>query len=383
MNKVKDFIKNHINYYSFFTKIKNRKNNIYVNNIIKNVSDIDSITNYTEFRKKISDIIDSKKLIQIYAYGADSYFYGYYDQLLRYSGYSNKGYTLLPGIEHGIRFDDQKWRYYDNYVAYASQGKYRISDIHKINSNRMVFSLGPYIHYSEKYYDELKEKQLKQKLGKVVLVFPSHTNEEETDIGTKTNFVDLIMKKYSKQFDTIMICTYWRDINTPIIRDFEKKGAMIVSAGFRGDTNFIKRLKTIISLSDLVVGDDIGTNIGFVLYMKKNFILENNIPRYNNPLFIHNFNLFYTAFHTDNNTFTDKQLALQKQLYNKFWGGDEELKSVSEMNCILNVINDILKKCHYNIKNYDKVLYSKLNEYKTNNEKIKYYILKNAIESIN
>ena len=51
----------------------------------------------------------------------------------------------------------------------------------------------------------------------------------------------------------------------PIIKKFAAEGYHISSAGFRDDVRFLSRLRTLIELADLVVGDDVGTHVGYTL----------------------------------------------------------------------------------------------------------------------
>lgn len=347
-------LKDNILIFKMLLEIKNFLINMQYNKELKKIIKIDSILDYNNFKDKIQKFITNEKIATYKGYCSDSLYYGYYNELLKYSDFHIKSKTILfSNIEHGIRMDQCQWKYYKNSINYVAQGEYRKKDIQSINKWKPVFSIGPYIHYANKFYSEEKENEIKKSLGKVLLIFPSHTNEWERDKATSKDFVDYIYEKYDKMFDTFLVCSYWKDVNDDVYKKFMEKGAKIVSAGFRGDVQFIKRLKTIISLSDAVVGDDIATNIGFCLYMNKPFALERNEPRYEDKNYQENFRKFKEAFTTEDFNYTYEQRLKQEKLYNYFWGGENNIKSKQEIYMILEFTNELLKKSHYSINKLD------------------------------
>ena len=109
---------------------------------------------------------------------------------------------------------------------------------------------------------------LKKRLGKTLVVFPCHS----TDIGSVTSDQELYLKKINsiaRRFDTVLVNAFWWNVDDELIHRFESEGYTIVSAGFRDDINFIRRLRTILELADLVVGDSIGTHVGYALALDR------------------------------------------------------------------------------------------------------------------
>ena len=325
-------------------------------NVVRKLKSIDSITDFDVFRKRMQQIKRHKSVtsLRLDRYGGESRMgYGYYQELMKYAGINPKGFIYIPSLEHGIRFSNLPWINSDrkliSSICFACQGPGRISEVYEFNPLKPVFVLGPYIHYAEPYYSEEKTFKLKGELGKVLLVFPSHSWEyggKKTDV----NLVDIVYKKYASDYDSILVCSYWNDIDAPIIRLFEEEGAKIVSAGFRNDPNFVKRLKTIISLADDVVVDDIGTNIGFCIYMNKPVYLESASPRFpEDNYFTENFNRFYQAFYSPNGKFTEDQYRQQNKLYKFFWGGEQYLRTPEEVRDIVDVLKEMCKVSHFNI----------------------------------
>ena len=73
-----------------------------------------------------------------------------------------------------------------------------------------------------------------------------------------------------------MVSIYWNDVDSDLCELFRKKGAMLASNGFRCDDNFIRRLKAIIQLSDVTLGNDLGSHIGYSIYLGKPHIFVSN-----------------------------------------------------------------------------------------------------------
>ena len=356
-NSFKGYIKSHILIYDALLSARSHisPNTQKYISFIRRISEVDSILDYNNFCDIVRFIKTRPKITlpRYDRYGREALrHYGYYQELLRYGGLERTKIPYISTIEHGVRFVAKPWSEGSNIkysVSCACQGPGRISEAYSICPWKPVFVLGPYIHYAAPYYSPEKEQNMKSKLGKVLLVFPSHSWEHGNK-KTGNSLYDTIYEKYADDYDTVLVCAYWNDIDAPIIDLFAKNGATIVSAGFRNDPNFIRRLKTIISLADEVVVDDIGTNIGFCKYMNKPLYLECSTPRYSNDqYFIDIFERFHAAFCSKNRKFTEEQFKLQDELYEFFWGGKRYLKTPDEVKDIFEVLKEMCVESHYNI----------------------------------
>lgn len=310
---------------------------------------IDPIIDFQEFKHEMKLLKHrSITMPKVARYGGETYHYGYYNELTKYAKCGKDHLIYIPALEHGVRFGEAKWSYVQNNISYACQGPGRKNEVHKIDPWKPIFVLGPYIHYSKPYYSLEKEKEMKSKLGKVLLAFPGHSWE----LGDKkvgNNLFDIVYKKYADKYDTILVCAYWNDIDAPIIDLFSQSGAKIVSAGFRNDPKFVRRLKTIISLADDVVSDDIGTNIGFCKYMNKQVYLECLSSRSPDDKFYNDIlNRFHEAFYSRSMQFSNLQLQQQDKLYRFFWGGEKYLKTPCEVKNIFDVLKEMCIETHYN-----------------------------------
>ena len=225
-----------------------------------------SIFNYQELAKDMP--INYQELSK------DGTFYGISDALRKYTNY--KG-IIDSYIEHGVNFSTSVYPInavygLSNLITISHR---RIRIINK-NYNKKCYAIGPYIHYAEELFDKKTFNREKKKLGKVLLVFPSKSIEGVNHQFEIKKFIEEIKKIKNKiKANTVLVNVYYFDIQNNLHEEFEKEGFRIVTAGHKYDKNFTKRLKYIISLSDFTMSNNIGTHIGYCLYMKKPHYLYN------------------------------------------------------------------------------------------------------------
>ena len=199
MNDTKNILKLYVrNNFLLHWKIKkavlvlNRREREYKQQL-KQISRIDPIERYDDFVEIIQPFVKSDKMQSSLVYGDDG-FYGHYEAMAEYAGLETGGMHIIPGMEHGVRFVPHTW-IIDKYIpAFALQGKKNVGEIHEVYPFKPVFVTGPYIHYAKNFYSIDKIKELKEKYGKTLLVFPSHTYEESS-IDRDQELPDLIYQK--------------------------------------------------------------------------------------------------------------------------------------------------------------------------------------------
>ncbi|MHC8949279.1 hypothetical protein [Sphingobacterium hungaricum] len=179
-------------------------------------------------------------------------------------------------IEHGFifgslvqRFHVESWT--DTVVTFSD---YRKSFI-KSKTQKEVVCVGPYIHYanSNNILTDIEKKNLKNNLGKVLLIFPSHSIMNLDVKYDKDNFIDFIKAK-SLDFDSVLVCLYWADILKGEDKKFLDQGYKVVTAGHINDLYFLDRLKLFFELSDAVLSNSVGTHVGYSIFMNKPLILH-------------------------------------------------------------------------------------------------------------
>lgn len=142
--------------------------------------------------------------------------------------------------------------------------------LEKNNYRKRVVEVGPYILGAEHFYSKEKLKELKQEYGKILLVYPQHSIE---NYHIHYN-IDEIIKEINgrkSNFDNVFVCLYWKDIwdHPEYIERYQKEGFVVVTNGHRNDPKFLSRQKDLISLSDMMLTNGIGTHIGYSIALGK------------------------------------------------------------------------------------------------------------------
>ena len=174
-------------------------------------------------------------------------------------------------IEHGVYFGEfiSHAALQDNTQTIITLSEYRKQALEK-QLDKTVRVVGSYICYAQNLLNEFKFKQLKSELGKVLLAFPSHSIFSAHAQFNADDFIDFIKEiKEKGQFDTVLVCLYYVDIELGRDKIYQKHGFKVVTAGFNIDYHFLDRLKTLISLSDYTVSNDLGTHIGYCVQLGK------------------------------------------------------------------------------------------------------------------
>jgi hypothetical protein len=209
----------------------------------------------------------------------DNNFYGLSYWLQKFM---NKNLPLNAYIEHGlvlgslVKEDAINWCVPKIITLSGS----RENHIRK-RTSKPVLKIGPYIHYADDLLSEQQFNKLKKELGKILMIFPSHSIKNiESEFNNKELITYIESKKHD--FDSVVICLYWRDAhNKTLVDSYVNMGYRIVSAGHLHDINFLARLKSIIKLSDFVISNSAGTHIGYITYLEKPQIIIGQTIDYN------------------------------------------------------------------------------------------------------
>jgi len=218
----------------------------------------------SEQRKKIC-LFDYKSLAKPMSYAGRHItkgmnLYGFFQTYTIYAGI--KRINACYGIEHGL-YLAAKGKKYSHEITFSD---YREHALKKAYSK--AIKIGPYIHYADNLLVDADFAQLKQQLGKVLLVFPTHSLDSVSVKYNMASFVDFI-EQHKNSFNTVMICLHYKDIELGKEKFYEEFGYKIVTAGHLYDGYFLSRLKTIITLSDVIISNDVGTHLGYCIYLKK------------------------------------------------------------------------------------------------------------------
>lgn len=73
----------------------------------------------------------------------------------------------------------------------------------------------------------------------------------------------------AKEFDTVIVCLYWKDILLGYDKEYKKRGWKLVSAGHIFDKYFLCRSRLIFELADCVMSNYAGGLVGNAVYFNK------------------------------------------------------------------------------------------------------------------
>lgn len=342
--------------------------------LIEKVQNIDSIKQIDELVYLVKEIKDNNLIY--YSNNVNSTnnrLYGISSAL--FGNEHNRDY-MLPSVEHGLIFFDKNWTDTE-YTARASCvtfGEFR-KNILRRYYDTPIFTVGPYIRYAKPYYNETLFKETKKCLGKVITLFPMHSTDKSGVNYSKESFINYVEKK-RKGYDTVVVCMFWWNLDDPIVKEFQKMGYKVVSAGYREDINFLRRQRTIIELSDLVVTDSVGTHIGYCYALNRTVeIFDSNTGFVNleniQDLFWQNNNdSIKRAFNRGNKYEIDK-------IMNYYWGNNiyltrNQLADICELN------EEITIRSRYLKKRYGKIAKELLEEFRKKDD-VRAEILEEAI----
>ncbi len=315
-------------------------------------------------------------------------FYGHAALLKKYTGLPSN-YQLKAAIEHGPFPPTWAWDMDINSLlpAMLIYGPLRYQ-ILKEKTNKALFSIGPTILYASHYMDAHTLSMEKKRIGKMLLVFPNHSTHH-VDAYYDIHKYCRRIEQVGKEFDTVMICIYWKDVLRGVAETYIEHGFECVTAGHMYDPRFLSRLKCFIELATVSASANTGTQIPFCIAMgKPHFLLYNkaehrasvekilkrDIPEKSekNRAWI---NKLQEAFAEIRSDVSQNQV----EIANRYWGMSE-YKTSAEMESIFQVTEDMWKKTPTFFKSSRDVLIEQALEYlnSKDNEKA-LFLLERAI----
>lgn len=192
-------------------------------------------------------------------------YYGNATVMKRYAGISPLK-VLNMSIQHGTYFGEYVWEPdYKNRNDYILVPGHNREEVYHRVCNKKVLVSGTHIAYANSIFDEKKTNQMKQEYGRTLLAFPCHSTHHNSCSYDESRFINEIIK-FEKDFDTVMVCMYWRDIQLGQHIPFMDRGWKMVSAGHIYDHRFLDRLCAIFKLGDSMITNGIGDHIGQAIY---------------------------------------------------------------------------------------------------------------------
>lgn len=280
--------------------------------------------------------------------------YGHSNAILSYAGLKNDIGKKITA-EHGVILRRE--------ISHALLNNYRNKLIFTFSSERAVFldshgllshAIGPYIHYAEVPISRSLFIELKKKLGRVAVHFPtinaaiSHSNfsneKYEVHIHEKS-ICKLLHWKNIGEIDSVIICLRWVDVlrNGDIVNLYTKQGFAIACCGTILNPYYMNHLKMLIQLSKFTTSNFVSTPLGYSFYLgKPHFIIgneESHVLNYGESDEVSKF-LHESLLSTQNNDNIDYPSKEVLDVISKNWGYSD-IKNQNELNSI---ISDFIKR---------------------------------------
>lgn len=177
-------------------------------------------------------------------------------------------------IEHGIYFgrrilfEECEMSEISTIYTYSPYRLEVLKEHYQGKLGKKVVAVGSYIKYAQNFHSEVELKALKQKYGKILLVFPSHPDPSNDTVYDFEEFMREI-DRVGKDYDSIFVSMYWVDIVNGKHKIYKDKGYTIVCSGNRFDPRFLSRQKDLIELSDMTMSNDLGTHVGYSVALNR------------------------------------------------------------------------------------------------------------------
>lgn len=189
-------------------------------------------------------------------------YYGHAALLKHYAGYEPE-YRIKASIEHGPTLTTYVW---DKDVtaplpAVLFPASYRQSVLQRLTS-KALFAVGSFISYAEPHVSSDVLRREKSRLGKTLVVFPYHSTHWLTAHFDVASFCATV-QDMARDFDSVLVCLYWKDIQLGRDEAFRERGFECVTAGHMYDPLFLPRLRSILHLADVTASNQMGTHVGY------------------------------------------------------------------------------------------------------------------------
>lgn len=256
-------------------------------------------------------------------------------------------YQFKSIIEHGLYLSDQiaNIELQSNLPTFLTYSRYRVEVLKKYKKN--AFAIGPFIHYAPHCLNEEELKTEKKRLGKTLLFFPSHSL-----IGPATDYnMEWSVKKIksiSRDFKTIRVCLYWKDVLLGTHKYYQKEGFECITAGHILDPLFLPRVKSIIHNADLTVSNDASSPLSYCIFMNKPHIIFYQRPKINKDTNLNKIMTDYWKSEPYNMILKEFSkikfsISLKQRKLMNYYCGTDQVKSKKELMKIINKTEDIFK----------------------------------------
>lgn len=270
---------------------------------------------------------------------AETNFYGDFSTLLSYCGLD---FLKIPpinfSIQHGYVFDISTWdKNKLNSINFVWSDAVKKLYLENGASSNNIFAIGAPFFYSRPILNEQSIENEKRRLGKNLLAFPLHSTHFMDTNYNPNRFIS-VLKDLKKQFDSIRICLYWKDVIRGMDKIYKENGFECVCCGHIFDMNFLRRQKTLFAIADATISNGVGSHIGYSVFMGKGHWLIPDEHEYVDLKYRdgeeHTKNQTKKNYMKVQDSFLDNDKFVisteQRSIVDKFWG-ISEIKSPREI----------------------------------------------------
>lgn len=378
-------------------KIKTEKDykteNVLLDTYVKRTQKYDLLQDVREFIKITKEAISycQEKNITMVHKGirGEGHYYGNTQCLLEYADIFGFEEIYLPDVSHHACFPVYDVEFQHNTAVIVSGTHFR-RKIHQRRPYVPVFSVGPYIHYTKGIYTDEKLTIEKEKNGKTLVVFLPHSLENIDRLYSKKEYLDIIKKKFGNQFKTILLCVYWADMSEELYKYAQDRGMRLITSGFRFDSAFNKRQKTILELADAVVCGDIGSFVAYSIYKGIPIArvgISNNTTLLDLQLKSEmiqkvQYDDYYKKYEQEFYSIFDDNFRNSNEQYE--WMNDlagfDQVRSKNYIKCIFEISRDIWKRAEGKLNKYPEAVRKVYKDYERKGLFYKMSILREATE---
>jgi len=278
--------------------------------------------------------------------------------LKKYAGLK-ENYSIKASIEHGSGYSNSLWEQDINapFSSIIVASEHRKTLYEKAGINKNIYKIGPFAHYAKPSISEGRILKEKRRLGKNVLFFPAHSTHW-LDSNYNTNKTIKTLKEKTKDFDSVRISLYWKDILRGIAKPYLEAGFECVTSGHIYDRYFLPRHRALIEISDITMSNDQGSHIANSLALGKPHYLFKEDVEYSTE-HTHFQNEIEDIYELQNDHIIDKMHEIfgdlsfeindkQKEFGNYYYGLNE-LKTPKDMRAILLEIEENYRKISYEL----------------------------------
>ena len=277
-------------------------------------------------------------------YVIDNNYYGISHSFKSYADLDIK-YSSSQYIEHGvffgrfILFDEKHW-FSKRIITFSAQRKKHIKSLGIMKEIHVV---GPYIEYAPVLGGRTRVEEYKNRFGKTLLVFPSHSINGRYTEYNLNSFIKKI-NSIKAEYDSVLVSLFWVDTqNADLVNRYRAQNYHICTAGHIHDINFLSRLRLLIEIADFTMSNNTGTHVGYCVALNKaHYIFHNEVREqrtFKKDYFDESYRAETYKLETDEvkhafSIYDENITAAQREVVSKYWGLGTKL-SKYEMRALL------------------------------------------------